>query len=85
MKAQENGNQEDKKMTNVSFDMVMAGVRQVFGTESYRVRVVHSGAYTRVESKEMLHSVTIKSNEMIMEKLNELFYDVVCEDCASQF
>jgi hypothetical protein len=70
-------------MTKVSFDMVMAGVRQVFGKESYRVRVVHSGAYTKVESKEMLHSVTIRSNEEIMEKLNELFYDLVCEDCAS--
>ena len=83
MKAQENDRIKEKKMTNVSFDMVMAGVRQVFGKESYRVRVVHSGAYTRVESKDMFHSVNIKSNEMIMEKLNELFYDVVCEDCAS--
>jgi len=83
MMTQENGNAKEKKMSNVSFDMVMAGVRQVFGKESYRVRVVHSGAYTKVESKDMFHSVTIKSNETIMEKLNELFYDVVCEDCAS--
>jgi hypothetical protein len=83
MITQENGTKEEKKMSNVSFDMVMAGVRQVFGSESYRVRVVHSGAYTRVESRDMFHSVTIKSNDEIMEKLNELFYDVVCEDCAS--
>ena len=81
---QENGNAKEKKMSNVSFDMVMAGVRQVFGKESYRVRVVHSGAYTKVESKDMFHSVTIKSNETIMEKLNELFYDMVCEACADE-
>ena len=72
-------------MSNVSFGMVMAGVRQVFGKESHRVRVVHSGAYTRVESRDMFHSVTIVSNDSILDKLNELFYDVVCEDCAAGF
>jgi hypothetical protein len=70
----------------LTLNMVMAGVRQVFGKESHRVRVIQAGASFKVEAKDMVHDgVWIRSESTMMEKLNELFYDIVCEDCASEF
>ena len=70
----------------LTLNMVMAGVRQVFGTESHRVRVIHAGDSFKIEPKDMIHDgVWIRSEAVMMEKLNELFYDVVCEQCASEF
>jgi hypothetical protein len=84
MITQENGNQEEKTM--LTLNVVMAGVRQVFGAESHKVRVVQAGDSFKVELKEMIHDgVWIRSEASMMDKLNELFYDVVCEDCASEF
>ncbi len=79
--AQANDTQEEKKM--LTLDKVMVGVRQVFGSDSHKVRVIVTGSYFKVEPKEMIHDgVRIVSESSMMEKLNDLYYDMACENCS---
>jgi hypothetical protein len=82
MMAQENGNAKEKKM--ITLDKVMAAVRQVFGKDSHKVLVIQAGSSFKVEPKEMIHDgVWIRSENQIIDNVNALYYDMVCEDCAS--
>jgi hypothetical protein len=69
----------------ITLDKVMAGVRQVFGKDSHKVRVIQAGSSFKVEPKDMIHDgVWIRSENGIENQLNDLYYDMVCEACADE-
>ncbi len=69
----------------ITLEKVMAGVQQVFGSDSHKVRVIQSGSSFRIEPKEMIHDgVRIVSESSMMDKLNDLYYDMACESCADE-
>ena len=69
----------------MTLDKVMAGVRQVFGSDSYKVRVIQAGSSFKIEPKEMIHDgVWIRSEGAIETQINNLFYDMACESCADE-
>jgi len=69
----------------ITLDKVMAGVRQVFGKDSHKVRVIQAGSSFKVEPKEMIHDgVWIRSENQILNNVNALYYDMVCEACADE-
>jgi hypothetical protein len=69
----------------ITLDKVMGGVRQVFGEQSYKVRVIQAGSSFKVEPKEMVHDgVWIRSEGAIETQINNLFYDMMCEACADE-
>jgi hypothetical protein len=83
MMAQENDNAKEKKM--ITLDKVMAAVQQVFGKDSHKVRVIQAGSSFKVEPKEMVHDgVWIRSENQILNNVNDLYYDMVCEACADE-
>jgi len=83
MKAQENDRTKEKKM--ITLDKVMAAVRQVFGKDSHKVRVIQAGSSFKIEPKDMIHDgVWIRSENQILNNVNALYYDMVCEACADE-
>ena len=69
----------------ITLDKVMAEVRQVFGSDSHKVRVIQAGSSFKIEPKEMIHDgVWIRSENQIVNNVNSLYYDMVCEDCEDE-
>jgi hypothetical protein len=69
----------------ITLDKVMAEVRQVFGSDSHKVRVIQAGSSFKIEPKEMIHDgVWIRSENQIVNNVNSLYYDMACEDCADE-
>ena len=84
MKAQEK-KKEEKEKKMITLDKVMAAVRQIFGKDSHKVRVIQAGASFKIEPKDMIHDgVWIRSENQILNNVNALYYDMMCEACVDE-
>jgi hypothetical protein len=62
-------------------EKVLACVEKIFGDESHNVRVIQAGKNFKVEIKDMIHDgVWIRSENMMEEKINDIFYDYCLEN-----
>jgi len=59
-------------------------VQKIFGDDANRVRINMSGDCYRVEWEDGIHSVRV-NDKNAFDKINDLYYDVACEECASEF
>ncbi len=60
---------------------VIKTVRKIFGDESHRVRITETGNGFKIEIKDMiLDGVWIYSENMVEEKINDIFYDYCIEN-----
>lgn len=67
----------------MNLDNIVMMIKEVFGEESNRVRIVLSGGAVRLEIKNMIHDgVWIRSEADALDKISDLYYDMACENIS---
>lgn len=67
----------------MNLDNIKRMIKEVFGDESNRVRIVLCGNRIKLEIKNMIHDgVWIQSEQNALDKVSDLYYDMVCENIS---
>jgi hypothetical protein len=75
---------EKKERKMMKMNDVYKIVEKIFGDDAHRVRINMSGDCYRVEWEDEMFSVRVNEKNA-EDKINDLYYDVACEKCASEF
>ena len=67
----------------MNLDNIKAMIKEVFGDDSNRVRILLGGRGVKLEIKNMIHDgVWIQSEQNALDKISDLYYDMVCENIS---